>query len=470
MNDASIHVIYGPPGTGKTTKLISLLGEEMETGVTPDRVAYVSFTQEGARQGKNRAKARFPQYPDKDFKHFQTLHSMAFTALHLRKDQVMGRQHYREFSHAMGMNFLGYYTEELHGQDDKYLFYDQLFKNNPSAAERYLDDMDQDVLGFVRMNYRAYKEVHDVVDFTDMLQMFVDRQESLDVDVAFIDEAQDLTTLQWRVVWTAFAQAKRIYIAGDDDQAIYQWAGADVDQFLGIHADTTTILSQSYRLPDEILEFSKRITKHISHRAEKEYSGIGPGGRIIQLSSYSDLLIKPNETYMFLSRNRMFLTPIAEWIARQGLIYNFLGNPSFSMEQYRLIALYEQDRKSHTVELSPKARETLEPILKPGYSINDPWFDAFTWPMGKIIYYRDVIRAKPDVRSMNIRISTIHSVKGAEADNVILLPDITNRVFQNLSWYPDAEHRAFYVACTRAKKNLFLVDASSMYDYPILEL
>jgi len=465
---AEVHVIYGPPGTGKTTKLISILEEEIAAGVAPNKIAYVSFTQEGAHQGKRRAKERFPDFMDKDFLYFRTLHSLAFGALGLRKEQVMSKQHYKEFSRAMGMNFLGYYTEELRGQDDRYLFYDQLAKNNPKAAVHYLDELDQERLGFVRTNYRRYKEIHNVVDFTDMLQMFVDREESLDIDVAFVDEAQDLTTLQWRVVWTAFAKAKRIYIAGDDDQAIYQWSGADVDQFLGIRADTHTVLSQSYRLHDEILNFSKRITDNISRRVEKEYHGKGKGGRVIRLLRYTDINIKPDETYMFLSRNRIFLEPIAEWVSRQGLLYDYLGSKAFSYEQYRLILLYERDRKNSARCLSPDALETLAPILKQGYTVNDAWYDAFNWKLEKIAYYRDVIRARPDMEAVNIRISTIHSVKGAEADNVILLPDITKRVFENLCLFPDSEHRAFYVACTRAKKNLFLVDPASQYDYPIM--
>jgi len=468
MNE--VHVIYGPPGTGKTTKLLSILESELATGLTPSRIAYVSFTQEGAYQGRIRAKEKFPQYLDKEFQYFRTLHSLAFKELGIHRTQVMGRTQYKDFSRAMGMHFLGYYTEELHGQDDKYLFYDQLIKNNAKVAEQYWDDMDQDILGFVRKNYRKFKEVHNVVDFTDMLQLFVDREEAIDVDVAFIDEAQDLTTLQWRVVWTAFSKAKRIYIAGDDDQAIYQWAGADVDQFLGLRADTRTILSQSYRLPNEILTFSKRITDNIHTRVEKEYHGTGNGGRVIRLLKFSDILIRPDETYMFLSRNRMFLQPVAEWVARQGLLYEILGKPSFSIEQYRLILMYERDRKGDARCLSPATREALGVVLKEGATIDDPWFDAFNWTLEKIAYYRDVLRAKPDMDRVNIRISTIHSIKGAEADNVILIPDITKRVFENLTRVPDTEYRVFYVACTRAKKNLFLVDPSSEYDFPIMEL
>ena len=43
-----------------------------------------------------------------------------------------------------------------------------------------------------------------------------------------VDEAQDLTPLQWDMVVKIAKNVDRVYIAGDDDQAIYEWNGADV--------------------------------------------------------------------------------------------------------------------------------------------------------------------------------------------------------------------------------------------------
>ena len=49
-----IEVIYGPPGTGKTTELLNILAKEIED-VPLNKIAYVSYTKEGAEQGKDRA-------------------------------------------------------------------------------------------------------------------------------------------------------------------------------------------------------------------------------------------------------------------------------------------------------------------------------------------------------------------------------------------------------------------------------
>src|SRR6185437_8595970 len=63
--------------------------------------------------------------------------------------------------------------------------------------------------------YRKWKNVNGYVDFTDLLTMYLDGGKPLDVDVLFVDEAQDLSKLQWAVVDKLGANAQRIYMAGD---------------------------------------------------------------------------------------------------------------------------------------------------------------------------------------------------------------------------------------------------------------
>ena len=56
----------------------------------------------------------------------------------------------------------------------------------------------------------------------------------------------------------------------------------------------------------------------------------------------------------------------------------------------------------------------------------------------------------------DIEINTIHGTKGREADNVVILPDITDITYKAMLNDPDNEHRVFYVAATRAKQNLYI--------------
>jgi len=66
-----------------------------------------------------------------------------------------------------------------------------------------------------------------------------------------------------------------------------------------------------------------------------------------------------------------------------------------------------------------------------------------------------------------VHIGTIHSVKGGEADHVVLRTDLTYRTSLGLEADPDNEHRVFYVGATRARKHLYLVDPQEGQGYLI---
>ena len=56
-----------------------------------------------------------------------------------------------------------------------------------------------------------------------------------------------------------------------------------------------------------------------------------------------------------------------------------------------------------------------------------------------------------------ITLSTIHSAKGGEADNVVLMTDMPHRTWRAYEKDPDDDTRVFYVGLTRAKQNLHIV-------------
>ena len=102
-----------------------------------------------------------------------------------------------------------------------------------------------------------------------MITEFVKSDKSPKFDVVFIDEAQDLSLSQWDMAKSIWDKTGDTFIAGDDDQAIFRWAGADVDSFI-TQTGKIMQLTQSYRIPQVVHDIASRIVNKIQNRLPKK--------------------------------------------------------------------------------------------------------------------------------------------------------------------------------------------------------
>ena len=461
----NVRMIFGAPGCGKTTFLLHLLEQILENN-EPDRVSFVSFTKKGSYEGRDRAMDRF-HFKEDDLPFFRTIHSLAFRDLKASRYDMISKRHYKEFSTAMGMNFVGYYTTDFNHNDDRYLFMVSLEKNNKAVFETLLDGVDFNRFNSIKRNYERYKKEFVIRDYDDLLMDFINKDEPLPVDIAIIDEAQDLTTLQWQFCEVAFRDCKEVYIAGDDDQAIYGWSGADTPYFLEkTKGNEVVILDRSYRLKKNILELAKGVSSKISMRIPKDFSAVDEGGNIFYHNTIGDIPINSEESYYFLSRNNYFLPVIDKHLMKKGIIFSHKDKPSVSPGKYSAIRRYEELRKNAPLEIA--GDKLLAPYLKKDRVKGDPWYSSFNLEIDESNYYRDLFKNKTDVSINKTMVNTIHGVKGGEADNVVVLLDMTKTVYSNLTGSTlgmDSELRCLYVALTRTKKNLHIVHSNSKFGY-----
>lgn len=460
---ANIHKLFGAPGCGKTTRLMAILMEELKT-VPSERIAYVSFTRKGAYEGSNRAADQY-NLKDKQMPYFRTLHSIAFRSGNYSKYDMISKRDYKKFSDIMGLRMTGFYTEEFFSNDDIYLFLHFLKRNNPQAGENYAGkEVNRKTLHDVEHNYKRYKEWAKVKDFTDIIEEFIAKGKALPVDVAIIDEAQDLTSLQWEMCQVAFRDCQRIYIAGDDDQAIYEWSGADVKYFLSLQADTTEILDKSYRLQSQGLEVSKFVAEKISQRVQKNFDPVGSEGSVNFYNSVKDITITDNESWYFLARNNTFLTSFKDLLMQRSKIFRAKDSLSYDPKIIEAIKLYEAVRKHESLKENYSLKLRL--LFGDRLSFVQPWYEEIYLPNDTIAYYRDLFKFKtPLDREPLLHINTIHGVKGGEADNVVLALDFTKAVKMNMEHNPDSELRCLYVGLTRAKKHLHIINSQSKNGY-----
>ena len=448
-------IIIGPPGTGKTTTLLDILDSELDR-VDPDKIAFVSFTRKGAYEARDRAIDKFNFLPQ-DFAYFRTLHSIAYR--YTVPNHILNKTHYRELGKLLGLRFTGYHdSEELPGtvdSGDRLLFLDGFARNTcqelHAVWHSHGEDLDWFWLKHVRSTFKEYKKIKGLVDFTDLIEEFIKRNRALPVEVAIVDEAQDLSTLQWQMVNVAFRYAKRIYIAGDDDQAIYKWSGADVKHFLNLDGQLQ-FLKKSHRLPKSIFKLSQKIAAKIRNRHSKTFTPRGKEGSVT-FHNHLDSVQLDDSSWLLLARNRYMLKEYEEMARYHNCIYSTRQGSSVDAEHVEMIEAHIRLRKGKHVE-SEKKKRLSEYCRNNKIDLALPWYEALIRiPYLQRKYYQMIdINKEP-----NIHIDSIHGVKGGEADNVVLMTDMSFKTYQSYLKNEDDEHRVFYVGATRARKNLHII-------------
>lgn len=467
-------VILGPPGTGKTTTLLGIVDKALSSGVHPDKIAYVSFTRKAAQEAKERAKEKFKeQYPKASFNYFRTLHSLAYLQLGLNRKQVMSKKHVQVFADIMNLELSGSYDygEMVNlgtTQDDKVMTMENLSRITMRSIRDIVYDSEEDVsvaeVERVAEGLFKYKQAHGLLDFTDFLEEAIKLPTILDFDLLVVDEAQDLSLLQWKYVEKLASNSKKIYIAGDDDQAIFRWNGAAVEYIKHIDAPKK-VLRQSWRVPQRVHYRASLIISNITNRIDKFWKPKqGIEGNIFDYGSIEQLDLNSGEWYI-LARNDYLLSEAKAFCQTMGYYYTYRGQRSVPNSVMNAILAWEKwDGEGDTEEFDKFIKNKPE-----GIDPSTPWYEALdNLPPFTVEYIRGMLRngevlSKPP----RITISTIHGVKGGEADNVALITDMAPKTFERYMDDPDDEHRVMYVAVTRTKKNLHIIDPQTDMHYEI---
>jgi len=490
--------IFGPPGTGKTTTLLNMVDKAFESGVQPQEIAFLAFTKKAATEAKERAADRFGLDPKEDLMFFRTLHSLALAMTDIQSDQIMQREHYKELSHAIGVELFGQNQIdddfiELAKTTDPLLGLINLARlRKVDLRQQYNEselETDWNTVRYVDESLRKYKKMYKLHDFTDMLELFVHQSPTFKhrFKVTFLDEAQDLSPLQWDIAHILDGMSDKMYCAGDDDQAIYRWAGADVDHFINLDGGSE-ILETSFRIPQEIHNVAENISKRISRRFPKRYNPKDDCGKVLRVSTI-DGVDMAEGSWLILSQAGYQLTPVAKDLKSNGYLFNYRGHRSISEKVADAVNGWEALRKGREVSgktarniysfMSAKDRITRgfkklpaildEDLVDLNTLIADHGLNAdkeMIWhvAMDKLpeqdrAYIIALLRRGEKFNGEpRITVSTIHGSKGGEADNVVLFTDLSPAAEKAARNNPDDLHRVFYVGVTRARENLFIVE------------
>jgi DNA helicase-2/ATP-dependent DNA helicase PcrA len=309
-------------------------------------------------------------------------------------------------------------------------------------------------------------------------------------DVVIIDEAQDLSWLQWKMVERIITNAKRVYVAGDDDQAIYRWAGARPEYLMNMEG-TRTILNKSYRLSKLIHAKANNLIKRVKDRVDKEWTSRDEKGEV-NIHPVEQLQKMKEGQWLILARDGYRLDKLEEELKIYGYYFARGDRVSINKRVQDAVLAWEDIRKGKMLDIKrvksfynyiktgtgvAKEHKAMKNVDKEklfsfdtltseyGLKVSKdlPWFKALeNIEDNKKTYVRMCLRRKENIRrAPRIKLSTIHGSKGGEADNVMILTDLTRKADAEYWRKRDEERRVFYVGMTRARNTLNIVRSQS---------
>jgi DNA helicase-2/ATP-dependent DNA helicase PcrA len=572
-SDATVTRLFGGPGSGKTTALLDRVDELLDQDdVTIRDILVVSYTRAAAAEVRERLAERLDISPRALKGNVATMHAKAYELLDLSRNDVVGESDKKEFCEEYGVEFEDEYggagrrTARSTTIGNKIIatsqwlqrtrrdvsdWYDVPFQWNveevrlppevdPNAQEgnKYTptwpsDDDRIDVPEVIRA-WRSYKGEHGLVGFADMLERVKQRSLVPHVDYLVIDEFQDITTLQYDVYQEWKPHMERVLIAGDDDQVVYAWQGADPNLLLDAERDEDEVLPNSYRLPSQVLNVVNQEIRHIDKRQEKDLRPRKEGGVVEGIESPSMLDLARNVRYtieqgdddetvmvLFRARYQLFqfideflplgmpfsaLTDQRMWTDRltqyvrgierlereealDGLqarrLADMLQDSAFGSNDRddlfdRIDELQEDAGVDDLTDLSvdPDVITEFAPFAPDGASAGDMLRKVTSFQRNSVeAYFAGEYRGMDPDR---VRIGTIHSAKGREADHVFVATDLTEKVVEQMAAsveddevdaveeftastdpvpiLTDNERRVFYVGMSRARERLVILE------------
>ena len=496
-------IIPGPPGTGKTWTLVNTyLAKEINGLHTdPKKIVYVTFSNAAADVANE--KIKYPLLYISTLHHLGTRECKIDTTTQLLKDRKW-KQFTSQSQICRGMKFetkRDIYGNTVHQNPHmKIISYSRSKKIDLMEAALQLDlhhSVDLWLTEQINEDLKSYKEQTGMVEFSDMITQFVEEDKRLALDAIFLDEAQDLSPLQWDMFFHIEEQCKRSYVAGDDDQTIYGFQGADPSVFINLKGTFDNQI-QSHRVPKKIHAKALEILKHINERLDKPWEARDEEGTYKENCLLTDFNFRTDE-WMILAQTNAQLKEPAQFLNDLNLRYKGGQNellPADLLKAYRIWnrlndgASVSGEEAQHVIKNFLRKKQvkhgfgegklldkvftvTLEELQKDhGLLVAGSWEHLHMSDEQKN-YIKLLLKNGDNLTTdSKIELSTIHGAKGRECENVILYIDFGSEdendfLAREADKDPDKIHRLFFVGVTRAKQNLYIMESTQTNFYNI---
>lgn len=506
--------VVGVPGAGKTRFLQEQVAKWVRVdGISPDKIVGCSFTRTAAAV----LRGRITDLPAQNFSTLHSLAYRGLGQPSIAEVGAL-RKLWNEQPKTPDEWKIGVDKADLEeGMVEENDYGSMLSEYSLYRAGRTGDTVLWEKVKYFAAAWEDFKSQNAAIDFQDMIDLALIELPVCPGDpVAFcVDEAQDLTPTQWALAQRWGEAAHYFLVAGDPAQAIFGFVGARPDELLApLPAEQHRLLGRSYRLPSVLQQYAERwLSGHSgTMMAGRQYEPRAEGGQLrvtddtwrhpLEMVTLVQELLEEHKDVMLLASCSYMLGPTLTELREAGIPFhnpyrrrNGSWNPlrkprEGSVSTVQRVRLFMADSwtgagASDWLKMLPAEwfletkKRTLDVLELLRWVSRDEVVLLLREQAAGAVLDKDLawltrVVAKPYQRPAEliasiiehsglealdeeprVVVGSIHSVKGAEAEAVVLFPDLSIAALQSQqSGDRDSIIRQFYVAYSRASHTL----------------
>lgn len=285
--EGAVLVLAGA-GSGKTRVLTSRIAYILEQGkASLNEILAITFTNKAAGEMKERL---FKLLGEGDSKWICTIHSMCVKILRRFADRADITPNFSIYSETERNNVIKKVFQELDFDDESLLKSAKYHIGNAKMlgldpdqyGRKHHRERGMDEIVVIYEKYDAHLRANNALDFDDLL-LHTLRLLRRDGETrgyladkfkyVLVDEFQDTNAVQYEIIKLLSSEHGNIFAVGDDDQSIYGWRGAEIENILRFDQDFPNAkiykLERNYRSTKSILNLANCIIKNNSVRRGK---------------------------------------------------------------------------------------------------------------------------------------------------------------------------------------------------------
>jgi DNA helicase-2/ATP-dependent DNA helicase PcrA len=295
-------LILAGAGSGKTRVITYRIAYLIEArGVRPESILAVTFTNKAADQMKERV-ARLLAHNLETWPHISTFHSFCVRVLRRAVDRLGYSRDFSIYDEDDQARVVKACVQELGLSEQMVsprgvLAQISYAKNRGVTPEElYRDAVDptREKLASVFERYERKLRQANALDFDDLLLKTVELfYQAPDVCAAYnqrfryvlVDEYQDTNRTQYQLVRQLTLEHQNLCAVGDEDQSIYRWRGADIENILSFEKDYSATriirLEQNYRSTQVILDAATAVvSRNVARKGKTLWTDRAGGARV----------------------------------------------------------------------------------------------------------------------------------------------------------------------------------------------